>query len=226
MTQKIWTVYAVSVGKKVWYIGVTSQDLADRLQQHNNHARRGVNTVFLNWLRKRIAKGAKVLITPLTFYTCKAEAHVAEAWTIETYRRAGCRLLNQSPGHQKMGKASKKRLSAAKLGKRRTHHIAIVETTTGRQFPTIVTAAQDLGLNQSSICQALKRGGTLYGYRFERVQSLPPANDNGQRPPGMVSPAALEMQNEEIRRRHVEKTNAAIRKLHDDVFGVASEVTK
>jgi hypothetical protein len=173
---KVWTVYVVSARGRRRYCGVTSAALYDRLSDHKVSARQGVRTVFLSWLRETLAAGVKVTIEPISIHRTKAAGLAAEARTIRQLRVEGLRLLNQSPGFQRMGDATRKRLSAVKRGKAPSPGVPVIETTTGETFPTVKDAADRFDVDQSSIFQSLKRGtGRLHGFVFQRL----PANDNG-----------------------------------------------
>lgn len=80
------------------YIGRTSKSLRRRLSAHKSAAKKGSKTYVYRWIRKSLAIGETILITPLEENLTYEESGFREIFYIKEFRELGYNLTNLTDG--------------------------------------------------------------------------------------------------------------------------------
>lgn len=184
---KTWTIYAISIGDEIQYVGQTSQSLAARLRAHKRYraSNNGRTTHWSRHLDAAVARGARIEITALaTANDLETALDLEQLWTMRL-RDRGATLYNRCIGG-KYADDSKARISAATKRQARVggpgvgilKATPVIDLDTGETFESVSAAARAIGALQGSLSLALRNGWRCHGRRFQKLADMPAANDN------------------------------------------------
>lgn len=123
MTQ--FTIYAALAEGDLRYVGKTEKSLEKRLEQHLVAARGGRDKSYrAKWIRSLLRQGIRLELRVVQIIECALEeANEAERYWIDYFRKAGCRLVNQTSGGDgisgyRFSKEARSRMSASRKGRK------------------------------------------------------------------------------------------------------------
>lgn len=156
---------------EIRYVGVTTQELNQRLSQHINAAKNHEKRHVCNWISTLLKEGLRPVIEQIDDVPDNQWEEM-EKYYIKTYRNIGCNLTNISEGGAGVVTAdmrSKSSMERSAEGHKKAVYQINADLEIVKEWKSATDAAKELGLKQSNIGNSICYGRAAYGYFWVKV---------------------------------------------------------